>query len=88
VVERQTPGGIAVFRFGLDPVAEYLAAIQSVNDLRELELAKVTAFLNALMNSRVLSCGDRMFGRGGREETFKIWRTIAAMRQAPAGLPH
>jgi hypothetical protein len=49
VVERQTPGGIEVLRFGLDPVAEYLAAILSVNNLRMLELANVTAFLNALM---------------------------------------
>jgi len=36
-------------------------------------------------------CADRMFGRGDREETltwFRICRTIAAMRQVPAGLPH
>jgi hypothetical protein len=36
-------------------------------------------------------CADRMHRRGDREETFtwfRIWRTIAAMRQAPAGLPH
>jgi hypothetical protein len=36
-------------------------------------------------------CADRMFGRGDREETltwFRICRTIAAMRQAPAGMPH
>jgi hypothetical protein len=33
----------------------------------------------------------RMFGRGDREETltwFRICRTIAAVRQAPAGLLH
>jgi hypothetical protein len=36
-------------------------------------------------------CADRMFGRDDREETltwFRICRTIAAMRQVPAGLPH
>jgi hypothetical protein len=36
-------------------------------------------------------CVDRMHRRGDREETltwFRIWRTIALMRQAPAGLPH
>jgi hypothetical protein len=36
-------------------------------------------------------CADRMFGRGDREETltrFRICRTIAAMRLAPASLPH
>ena len=36
-------------------------------------------------------CADRMFRRDDREETltwFRIWRTIAALRQAPAGLPH
>ena len=36
-------------------------------------------------------CADRMFGRGDREETltwFRICRTIAAMREAPVGLPN
>jgi hypothetical protein len=36
-------------------------------------------------------CADRMFGRGDREETltwFRICRTVPAMRQAPAGMPH
>jgi hypothetical protein len=36
-------------------------------------------------------CADRMQRRGDREELltwFRIWRTIAAMRQAPAGLTH
>ena len=36
-------------------------------------------------------CADRMHRRGDREELltwFRIWRTIAAMRLAPAGLPH
>jgi hypothetical protein len=39
----------------------------------------------------VAQCAGRMLGRGDREETltwFRIWRTIAAMRQAPVGLPH
>jgi len=34
---------------------------------------------------------DRMLKRGNRNEVltwFRIWRTIALMRQAPAGLPH
>jgi hypothetical protein len=34
---------------------------------------------------------DRMLRRGDRNELltwFRIWRTIATMRQAPAGLPH
>jgi hypothetical protein len=36
-------------------------------------------------------CADRMLRRDDRDELltwFRIWRTIAAMRQAPAGLPH
>ena len=36
-------------------------------------------------------CADRMQRRGDRAETltwFRIWRTIATMRQVPAGLPH
>ena len=36
-------------------------------------------------------CFDRMLGRGDHDELlnwFRIWRTIAAMRQAPVGLPH
>ncbi len=41
VIERRTFGGIAVLRFGLDPVAEYLTAIQSVSDLRQLRPADV-----------------------------------------------
>ena len=38
-----------------------------------------------------VQCADRMHRRGDREETltwFRIWRTIAVMRQAPAGLRH
>jgi hypothetical protein len=34
---------------------------------------------------------DRMLRHGDREELliwFRIWRTIAAMRQTPASLPH
>ena len=34
---------------------------------------------------------DRMFRRGNRDELltwFRIWRTIAVMRQTPTGLPH
>jgi hypothetical protein len=34
---------------------------------------------------------DRMLGHGDRSELltwFRIWRTIAVMRQAPTGLPH
>ena len=49
VIERRTFGGIAVLRFGLDPVAEYLTAIQSVSDLRQLGRAAVVTRINALM---------------------------------------
>ena len=34
---------------------------------------------------------DRMLKRGNRDELltwFRIWRTIAVMRQAPTGLPN
>jgi hypothetical protein len=34
---------------------------------------------------------DRMLRRGNRDELltwFRIWRTIAVMRQTPTGLPH
>ena len=36
-------------------------------------------------------CADRMLRRDDRDELltwFRIWRTIAAMRQARAGLPY
>jgi hypothetical protein len=36
-------------------------------------------------------CADRMHRRGDRGvllNWFRIWRTIAALWQAPAGLPH
>ena len=36
-------------------------------------------------------CADRILGRGDRDELltwFRIWRTIAVMRQAPSGLPN
>jgi hypothetical protein len=36
-------------------------------------------------------CADRMLGRDGRDELltwFRIWRTIAVMRQTPTGLPN
>jgi hypothetical protein len=48
VVERRTFGGIAVLRFGLDPVAEYLTAIESVSGLRRLGLEEVMARVDAL----------------------------------------
>jgi hypothetical protein len=49
VIERRNFGGIAVLRFGLDPVAEYLTAIQSVSDLRQLGRAAVATHINVLM---------------------------------------
>jgi hypothetical protein len=49
VIERRTFGGIAILRFGLDPVAEYLTAIQSVSDLRQVGHATVETHINALM---------------------------------------
>ena len=36
-------------------------------------------------------CADRMQRRGDHDELlnwFRIWQTIAVMRQAPVGLPH
>ena len=36
-------------------------------------------------------CADRILGHGDRDELltwFRIWRTIAVMRQAPTGLPN
>jgi hypothetical protein len=36
-------------------------------------------------------CANRMLWRGDRDALliwFRIWRTIAAMRLAPTGLPH
>jgi hypothetical protein len=36
-------------------------------------------------------CADQMQRRGDHDELlswFRIWRTIAAVRQAPVGLPH
>lgn len=34
LIERRTPGGIPMLRFGLDPAAEYLAAIRTVFELK------------------------------------------------------
>jgi hypothetical protein len=48
VIERRTFGGIAVLRFGLDPVAEYLTAIHFVGELRRLDLAEIETRLNVL----------------------------------------
>jgi hypothetical protein len=49
VLERRLFGGIAMIRFSLDPVAEYLAAIQSVIELRHLVHVDITARVEALM---------------------------------------
>jgi hypothetical protein len=49
VIERRTFGGIAMLRFGLDPVAEYLTAIQWVSELRQLGRAEVVVRVNALI---------------------------------------
>jgi len=51
VIERRTFGGIAVLRFRLDPVAEYLTAIQAVSDLRQLGRAAAGTQINALMET-------------------------------------
>jgi hypothetical protein len=48
VIERRTYGGIAVLRFGLDPVAEYLTAIHFVGKLRQLAVSEVVSHVNAL----------------------------------------
>jgi hypothetical protein len=41
VLERRTFGGIAILRFSLDPVAEYLAAIEAVLELRSVSQTEV-----------------------------------------------
>ena len=51
VIDRRTFGGVPVLRFGLDPVAEYLTAIQSVSDLRQLGRADVELQVNALVGT-------------------------------------
>jgi hypothetical protein len=48
VIERRTYGGIAVLRFGLDPVAEYLSAIHFVSELRQLALSEMESHVDAL----------------------------------------
>jgi len=52
IIEKREPGGIAILRFGLDPVAEYLAAIRGVAALRRklpAEVAEtVAAFTQAV----------------------------------------
>jgi hypothetical protein len=48
VIEHRALGGISILRFALNPVAEYLAAIQMVSDLRQLGRAEVAARIDAL----------------------------------------
>ena len=48
VLERRTFGGIDLLRFNLDPVAEYMASIQFVNELRNLEQAEIVDRINSL----------------------------------------
>jgi hypothetical protein len=46
VIERRAYRGIAVLRFGLDPVAEYLTAIHFVGGLRQLGLSEMESHVN------------------------------------------
>jgi hypothetical protein len=48
VIERRTFGGIALLRFALDPVAEFLTAIHFVAELRQLGSAELEGRVNAL----------------------------------------
>ena len=47
IIEKREPGGIAILRFGLDPVAEYLAAIRGVAALRRKGPAEVAGAVAA-----------------------------------------
>ena len=53
VIELTKPGGIAILRFGLDPVAEYLTAIQAVSELRQLGRAEIRLYINKLQEIEV-----------------------------------
>jgi hypothetical protein len=48
VIERRTFGGIVILRFELDPVAEYLTAIQSISDLRHHKREEITLQVDEL----------------------------------------
>jgi hypothetical protein len=48
VVERRTPGGLAVLRFNLDPVAEYLAAIKRVFTMKAATREEWQSYLSSL----------------------------------------
>jgi hypothetical protein len=49
VIEHRTLGGISILRFALDPVAEYLSAMQAVSDLRQVGRAEVAVRVDGLM---------------------------------------
>jgi hypothetical protein len=51
VIERRTFGNIAILRFGLDPVAEFLTAIHFVDGLRQLQASEIESRVNALMET-------------------------------------
>jgi hypothetical protein len=48
VLEKRTPGGYAVLRFSLDPVAEYLAAIRQLLKMRQDTLEQWQTYLASL----------------------------------------
>jgi len=52
VIEHRTLGGISILRFALDPVAEYLTAIQAVTDLRQLGRAEILLRITGLSGQR------------------------------------
>jgi photosystem II stability/assembly factor-like uncharacterized protein len=48
VLDRRLTGGMTLFRFSLDPVAEYLTAIQAVSELRHLSRSDVAGRIEEL----------------------------------------
>jgi hypothetical protein len=48
VIERKTPGGVAVLRFNLDPAAEYLSAIRRVFSMRTASREEWQTYLSSL----------------------------------------
>jgi hypothetical protein len=55
VIERRTPGGDVILRFNLDPVAEYLAAIRRLIDMRMKRAGPVE--WNSYLSSLALTKG-------------------------------
>ena len=85
VIERRTFGGIAVLRFGLDTVAEYLTAIQSVSEsLTAARGGGCCASSEWPRGDRRLSDGLRRISEGVRDLLLRVQQSI---RIAGYGLP-